>query len=350
MKMNVGIIGFGWMAFHHYEKLIKPVEGCEVVGVYDIDQARLDFAKELGLKCCTSAEELLAMSEIDTILVATPNQFHKDYSIAGLRAGKNVICEKPVTLTAAELEEIIAVQKQGKALFTVHHNRRRDADYLIAKKVINDGTIGTPLFIESRVQGANGIPGDWRCTPEGGGGMIYDWVVHLLDQLLQMIDSPVTEVYTQLHDVKYPVDDNVKVLIKYANGICAQIDVMTSCFQPLPRWHVMGTDGTMNINNWECEGSIVRGTVQETDWSLEAIKHAAGFTRTMQPRPKSTTETLELPKLESDFADYYRDLMAAVEGKAELAVKPEQALRTMKIIDLCFQSANEGRAITGISI
>lgn len=350
MDMNIGIIGFGWMAFHHYKEILPQQEGYRVLAAYDTDPARTEFAAEFGIQACASLDELLGVPAINTILIATPNQHHKDYSIAALRAGKHVICEKPVTMNAAELEEILAVAKQCGRLFTVHHNRRRDPDYQTVRQVLQAGTIGEPCFIESRVQGANGIPSDWRRTKEAGGGMMFDWGVHLLDQLLQLIDSPVVEVYTQLLCVKYQVDDNLKILLRFANGVCAQVDVMTCCFLPLPRWHVLGSSGTLNVDNWQCDGTIVRGTVEEIDWSLDAVKHAAGSTRTMRPRPESTIETLPLPKFTADFSDFYRDFKDAMQGTRPLAVQPEEVLRTTRLIDLCFQSAAAGAPITGISI
>lgn len=350
MNINIGAIGFGWMAYDHFKKIIPKGEGVSFTAAYDIDSARLEFAQELGLKPYGNLQKFLQSEDFDTVLVATPNDSHKNLCIEALRAGKHVICEKPATLNAAELEEIIAVSKEVQKLFTVHHNRRRDRDFCIVKKAVSDGLLGKVFSIESRVQGANGIPGDWRRCKESGGGMLLDWGVHLTDQLLRLIDSPVTSVYARLNCVNYTVDDNIKILLQFENGISAQIDVMTACFLPLPRWQVLGSEGTLQIKNWECEGSIVRGAVDEVDWSLEAIKNAAGSTRTMRPRPKSTVESLPLPEVDADWQDFYRNFKQAVEGKAKLNVQPEQVLRTAKVIDLCFQSAREAKSIDHISI
>ena len=98
------------------------------------------------------------------MILAVPNNFHKPLSIEAMRAGKNVICEKPVMLNAQELEEVLAVAKETGRQFSVHQNRRWDKDFLMVKKMLEDGTIGKPFYIESRVQGSKGIPGDWRCV------------------------------------------------------------------------------------------------------------------------------------------------------------------------------------------
>ncbi|MDR1061194.1 MAG: Gfo/Idh/MocA family oxidoreductase [Clostridiales bacterium] len=345
MDVKIGVIGFGWMAFHHYSEIIPKGEGIEVACAYDIDPARLEFAKELGIKTYDSLDALLA-SDVNTVLVATPNDVHKKYAIAALRAGKHVICEKPATMNAGELREIVKAAGECGKIFTVHHNRRTDIDFLTVKKVVEGGALGRTFFVESRVQGANGIPGDWRRVASAGGGMLLDWAVHLIDQLLYMSKSRVVQVYSVMNCINYDVDDNIKVFLQFEDGLFAQVEVLTACFQPLPRWHVVGSDGTLDIQGFAADGSIVRGTVKEVDWSLDAVKHAAGTTRTMRPRPASTIETLELPKVSAQKSDYYRNFRAAVNGEAELLVKPQEVLRVIEICDLCFESAKQGKSMS----
>ena len=192
MSYHVGIIGYGGMA-HFHRKRIRDVDCMEVTGLYDINPEKI--ASEKGkVKIYGSAEEIMSDKDIDIILIATPNNFHKDLSIAAMKAGKNVICEKPVALNSKELEEMITVSKQTGRLFSVHQNRRWDKDFRIVKKVIEDGLVGKPFYVESRVQGSNGVPGDWRCVKEAGGGMLLDWGVHLIDQIMWMVKSPVVSI------------------------------------------------------------------------------------------------------------------------------------------------------------
>ena len=95
-------------------------------------------------------------------MIATPNDLHKELSIAALKAGKHVVCEKPVALNTAELDEIVAVAQETGNTFMVHQNRRWDPDFLLVRELYRNGQIGDLFQLESRVQGANGIPGDWR--------------------------------------------------------------------------------------------------------------------------------------------------------------------------------------------
>lgn len=345
MPVTIGVIGFGWMAHYHYQNIIPKDQDVRIVAAYDIDPARLEFAKGLGLQPFESLDKFFTGGEFNTVLVATPNDTHKDCCIASLKAGKHVICEKPVTMNTEDLLEVIQVSKDCGRVFTVHHNRRLDRDFCIARKVIEQGAIGKPFFVESRVHGANGIPSDWRRIEASGGGMVLDWGVHLIDQVLQMTTSPVVQVYSQMKCVNYDVDDNFKLLMQFQDGLSAQLEVCTTCFQPLARWRILGSEGTLSIQNFQCEGSVVRGTVKEVDWSLEAIKHAAGSTRTMRPRPEDTIETLPLPDESAQWSDYYRNFEAVLDSGGELLVKPEEIIRVMRITDLCFESAREGKSL-----
>lgn len=256
-----------------------------------------------------------------------------------------MICEKPVTLVADDLEEIIAVANEEKRLFSVHQNRRWDRDYLMIKKVLEQGTIGVPYFIESRVQGSRGAMHGWRGHKENGGGMVLDWGVHLIDQLIYLIDSPVVSVDAHLLGVfSDKVDDNIKIFLRFINQVSAVLEMATNCFINHPRWHLSCTDGTLVIQNFECEGRIVKlkEDAEKMKWEDEIIYTAAGPTRTMAPRPEFTLDTLPLPDVQSDWTQYYQNIVAVLDQKEDLIVKPEQTLRVMKVIDLIFQSEKNG--------
>lgn len=341
----MAIIGYGGMGNYHHQNI--PADcGFTVTGVYDINPEKGKLAESRGLHAYGSLDELLSDPEIGLVVVATPNNFHHDIVIKALRAGKNAVCEKPVALNARELEEMMAVAKETGKLFTVHQNRRWDKDFRIVRKVIEDRTIGTPFYIESRVQGANGIPGDWRCVKEAGGGMLLDWGVHLIDQVMWMVKSPVTQIYTHMLSLKFEgVDDNFKLLLRFENGWSALVEVDTYCFEPLPRWHVSGDSGTMVLEDWDCHGRITRANTSKINWEPGIVYTASGPTKTMAPRPVETLEKLPLPDVHTDWADFYRNINRVLEGKDKLLVRPEECLRVMRVIDATFESARTGECI-----
>lgn len=343
---QIGIIGYGGMGGWHAEQLMSMPD-FQVAGVYDINPEKIRKAEQQGIRGYSSLEEILGDGAVRTVILAVPNNFHQELSIRTLRAGKNVICEKPVTKNSGELEDVVRTARKTGRLFSVHQNRRWDRDFLTVKKVLEDGTVGRPFSIESRVQGSKGIPGDWRCVKEAGGGMLLDWGVHLIDQLMWLVKSPVTEVYAHLLSVKFPaVDDNFKLMMRFENGLSALVEVGTYMFVNLPRWYVCGDAGTLQIDDFSCSGRIVKADTVEMKWEEGIVYTAAGPTRTMAPRPHESVRELPLPHVESDARDYYRNFRDADLGGAELAVKPEEALRVMRVIDAVFESARKGASVS----
>jgi len=341
MKHYSAIIGYGGMGDWHYRNVTDRIPDIDVKGIYDIREEAKEKAKDNGLYIYETLDELLMDKDIDLVTIAVPNNFHKELSIACLKHGKNVICEKPVTLNVAELVEIMEVVKETGKLFSIHQNRRWDEDYNIVKKILEDGTIGEPYMIESRVIGSGRALHGWRGYSINGGGMVYDWGVHLFDQLLDLIKSPVVSVSAHLFSAfSKEVDDNFKVLMRFENGVSALVEVSTNCFIQQPRWHVSCKDGTAVIDNWECEGKIVKLASNEVlKWENDIVYTAAGPTRTMAPRPDYTTKQLKLPVVVTNWTDYYNNIVDVLDNGAELIVKPEQALRVMKLIELIFASA-----------
>lgn len=344
---TIGIIGYGGIGTWHARQLLSIPAEFTLAGAYDINPEHVAKARAAGIKGYDTLEAILADPAIETVILSVPNNFHRELSIAALRAGKHVICEKPVMLSTPDLEAVLAVSRETGRQFSVHQNRRWDRDFLIVKKLIEEGTIGQPFYIESRVQGSKGIPGDWRCVKEAGGGMLLDWGVHLIDQLMWLVDSPVTEIYAHLLSVKFPgVDDNFKLLMRFANGLSAQVEVDTYTFINLPRWHVSGDAGTAQVDDFACHGKVARANTIAVNWEEGIVYTEAGPTRTMAPRAKETIEELPLPIVTSDARDYYRNFAAAANGQAKLVVTPDQALRVMKVLDAIFESAATGQSIT----
>lgn len=340
-----GLIGYGGMGEYHLQQ-INSLPGFAVSAIYDIDPEKRQKARDNGYVVFDSREEFLEQGAFETVVVAVPNNFHKDCAIAAMRTGKHVICEKPVMLCSADLIEVLAVSRQTGMQFSAHQNRRWDRDFTIVRKCLADGSIGKPFYIESRVQGSKGIPGDWRCTRASGGGMLLDWGIHLLDQIMYLTGSPVAEVYAHLLQVKFSeVDDNFKVLLRFENGLSALIEVDTYTFIPLPRWHISGDNGTLQIDNFECDGKIVHAKNSEIHWEEGIVYTAAGPTRTMAPRPIETIEECALPTVQTDARDYYVNFCNALHGTEQLIVTPREMIAVMRVVDAIFKSANEHRAV-----
>ncbi len=343
--MNWALIGYGGMGQWHVKQLQTMPELFTVAGVYDILPERNRAAEQNGLRAYPTLDALLADKSVDLVTIATPNDTHLPLAVAALRSGKHVICEKPVALSSAELTEMITVSKQENRLFTVHQNRRWDEDFLIVKELLAKNELGPVFNIESRVLGSRGVPGDWRNHREHGGGMILDWGVHLLDQILQLTDEDILSVYCHTtHVTNDNVDDGFKVLLTFASGWTAVVEVGTSHFLSLPRWFVCGENGTALIKDWALNGSIVK----VSDWEKRdavPVVTAAGLTKTMAPRTEETIQTYPLPQVESDVRDFYRNMKAAAEQREEQTVTHAQMLRVMRLMEALFRSAELGEAV-----
>lgn len=340
MGHKLAIIGFGGMGAWHWKNISEKIDAITVKGVWDVREEARKKAEENGLYAYSSLEELLKDEEVDLVTVATPNDFHKPLVIDCLLAGKHVICEKPVALNSEELEEMIRVSEETGRLFSVHQNRRWDKDFCIVKEILDKELIGKPYFIESRVQGSRGAMHGWRGHRINGGGMLLDWGVHLIDQMLTMIDSPLVCVDAHLQSIfSEEVDDNIKLFLSFENGISALLEMATNCFINHPRWHVSCTDGTAVVKDWSCEGRMVQlATDAEMEWADDIVYTEAGPTRTMVPRPEFTMKELPLPSVETDWSEYYKNIVDVLDHGAKLLVTPKQVLRVMRVVDLAFES------------
>ncbi|MDF2538152.1 MAG: putative oxidoreductase YdgJ [Herbinix sp.] len=344
-EVMIGIIGLGGMGNWHRETL-ETIDGIKVAGIYDIKEDRINFARECGVKTYDSLEDLLGDPIIDIVLIATPNDLHKPIAIQAMRAGKHVISEKPVTLNSSDLQEMIDVSVETKRFFTVHQNRRWDEDFLTMKRIFDENSLGEVFRIESRVHGSRGIPGDWRQEKEHGGGMVLDWGVHLLDQILLMMgNTKLKTVFATMTNVTNQlVDDGFTAHLTFETGCEVLVEVGTSNFISLPRWYMLGQNGTAIIEDWSLNGRLVCANGKsETD--VVPVRTAAGLTKTMAPRRDDTIMTKELPIVKSDIRDFYKNIIKVLENQEEAKIKLPEVMRVMKLMEAIFTSAEDKKVI-----
>ena len=344
-KKGVAIVGFGGMGYWHKNKILAG-NAVELCGIWDIKEERRELARTENIHVYSSFEDVLADEKVDIVTIAVPNELHKPLSIAALEAGKNVISEKPVCLSSQELADIIAASERTGKLFTTHQNRRWDADFLMMKQVYESGDLGEVFAMESRVQGSHGIPGDWRGKKEHGGGMMLDWGVHLIDQILQITkERKIERIYCVFdHITNYEVDDGFKLDIYFEEGLVARVEVGTSHFISLPRHYMNGSNGTAIIRGWGKDCEVVCCKNWE-DKDVIPVVTAAGLTKTMAPRNKDTITEYTIPSPKSDVHDFYRNYALAVDGKAEQIVTHKELMRVMKVMEAAFESDAAGKPV-----
>ena len=344
-KKKVAVVGYGGMGGWHTRYILES-DTVELAGIWDIKEERRELAKERNIFVYDSFEAVLADKEVELITIAVPNDSHMPLTIAALEAGKNVISEKPVAMNSDELVKMIEASRRTGKLFTVHQNRRWDCDYLMMKQAYASGELGEVFTVESRIQGSRGIPGDWRGHKEHGGGMILDWGVHLIDQMLGIIyDKKIKKLYCRCdHITNYEVDDGFKLDLYFEDEVTARIEVGTSNFISMPRFYMLGTNGSAIINDWR-ENCRIVCCKNWAEKDVIPVVTAAGLTKTMAPRNKETITEYSIPSPKSDVHDFYRNYALAVDGKAEQIVTHKELMRVMKVMEAAFESDAAGKPV-----
>lgn len=311
---------------------------------FDPTPQRRALAEQGGLRTVDSIDALLGDPGIDAILVSTPTAMHFEHASAALRAGKHVMVEKPMALDLAESRRLVELAEEQKRVLSVFHCRRWDVDYLTVKAAIDAGIFGKIINIESRIgQWASCVgpaakewrPG-WRNEASFGGGGLYDWGSHFLDQLWQlMLPARPLRVFAQLRGNVWSsdCDDFARVCVDFDDGsgeggAVGMVEINTTTTRPLPRWHIDGTLGSADAP------SDLRFELET--WSKLTFSPAeAGEPAVELPR---ATGALSETQIWERFAD-------AVCGKCEPAVPARSVLPTMQLLDAARESSRSGRTV-----
>lgn len=342
--MKLGIVGFGFMG-HCDADMMQTFEDIDLVAVADTNPEQLKDAPK-GVETYGSMDEMLKKADINVVMISTPNPSHLEMVKKAAEMGKHIICEKPAAMTVAEFDEMIEVTEKAGVIFTVHQQRRWDKDYRIMKEVYDRQLVGEMYVIKSQLYGVNGNMHDWHIYPEMGGGMLYDWGVHLIDQILDMVDSKIDSVYADLRKViNEKVDDYFNILIKFKNGVTAEIELGTYYLTPKRAWFVGGNKGSAIIDGFAGEGSIVRTAHLLENVPGRITMTAAGPTRSFGPPEPGLLVEEPLPKVNVDHRNYFEHFLKAFHGEEDIIVKPEQVRRVLCVMEAVRESARTGEAV-----
>ena len=308
----------------------------------DIKPEREVWARERGMYVYPDYDALLSDETVDAILIATPNNCHKDEAIQAMQAGKHVLCEKPVMMSSEELLEVMEVSRETGKVFYPRQNREWDEDFLIIRKIYEEKLLGETFEIQCRIMGSRGIPGDWRGIKACGGGMMLDWGVHVIDRIVAMVPERITRIFCAMKNItNTECEDNVTIHLTFESGLTVLLEVDTCHFVNLPLWSLYADHGSAVIENWKLDGKMVRLKSWE-DKDTTPILAGAGLTKTMAPRQNNSVDELPLPRFDFDRNTLYRNFVNTCLGKEEQIVTQEHALRVMHVMEACFESAEKG--------
>ena len=350
--IRIAVIGHGFMG-HEHETMLSQMEGFRLVGFSDRDPKQLDDVRE-GLKRYESNEALLVDPEVDVVLIAANNNQHHDLVIQAAEAGKDIICEKPVAMSPEELDDMVRVTNECGVKFTVHHQRRLDQDFRIMKEIFDQKALGDVYMMKNSLYGFNGNMHDWHVYISEGGGMLYDWGVHLIDQILFMMpEAKITSIYADVRNViNFEVDDYFKILLRFDNHVMAEVELGTYLLADKPQdkwferhWIMSGNKGTAYVDGFEPEGKIVRTTELLTNVRGSRTMTAAGPTRYFGPPAPGKIITEDVPKVNTCHRDYFENYKKAYHGEEDFLVKIPETRRVLAVMDAVRKSAETGKSV-----
>ncbi len=344
-QFKFGIIGFGFMGHEHLNMLNRFPEDIEVTCVCDTNPEQLKDTPE-GIRQYDNADDLLANEELDTVIIATPNPSHIDMVRKATAAGVNIICEKPAAMSVPEFDEMVRITKDAGLIFTIHHQRRFDSDFAIMKEVYDKHMCGDVYIIKSQLYGVNGNMHDWHIYPEMGGGMLYDWGVHLIDQILYMVDSEIDSVFADVRNIiNKDVDDYFKIILKFKNKVTAEIELGTYYLTPKRAWFIGGNGGSALIEGFAGEGKIVHTTRLLENVPGKITMSAAGPTRSFGPPAPGVLVEEPLPDVKVSHEMYWQNYLGVLRGEQEQIIKSEQVRRVLSLMDAIRESGRTNEAI-----
>lgn len=258
MTLNVGVIGTGMIGQDHIRRLTHVLAGARVAAVTDVDLDRArTVADDLpGAVLHATGQELIADPDVDAVVVTSWGPTHEEYVLAGIAAGKQVFCEKPLATTRAACDGIIDAEVEaGRRLVSVGFMRRYDAQYRELKAVVAGGQIGAPLIMHAAHRNPS-VPDHYTSDM-----IINDSTVHDIDVARWMFDDEIAAVSVLKPRVsskaKGGFNDPLLVLLEMAGGVLVDVEAMVNAgFGYDIRGEVVCEDGTVELS--ECAGAVVK--------------------------------------------------------------------------------------------
>ena len=340
-KVKWGVIGSGGIARRRtIPEGFAPAHNAHLAAVYGTNATtNHEVAKQFGVLAVTSVEALLA-ADIDAVYVASPVHAHHAQVLACAKAGKHVLCEKPLGLTVAEAEGMAAACRTSGVQFGTAFMMRFQAQHQAAAKMLQEGRLGKPVY--ARAQLSCWYPPDpkaWRQDPAlAGGGSLIDMGNHCID-LLEMFFGPVNKVSCFTNRVHgYASEDSAVVLLHFANGALGTVDTFF-CIQDNSSKNALEMYGTKG--SLLAAGTIGQGSQGEMTAYLQSDDEA--YT------PQQVRSAGGGVKIEPESRNIYRSEIEAF-SQALLEDKPNPlsadiGLHSQKVIAACYESAKTGKAV-----
>jgi len=340
--LRIGVIGAGGIARMAHIPGYQACEGAEVVALADVnEEAAHRTAEEFGIaQVFTDYRDLLRVKAIDAVSVCTPNFMHKQPTVAALRAGKHVLCEKPIARTAAEGRAMVAAARKYRRQLMVALQWRFRPEAQTLKRYIQAGELGEIYYAHARALRRRGIPGwgDFVDKEKSGGGPLIDIGVHILDTTLWLMGHPrpvsvtgaayakfghrrdVVGLMGQWDVKRFSVEDFAVGMVRFANGasLLLEASFVANLKENVFNAHLYGTEAGACLLPLEIFGER-HGAVTDT-----------GFNK--------------LPKVRAHAAEVAA-FVEAIRTNRPVPIPGEEALQATEIIDAIYASSASGREV-----
>ncbi|HKR61716.1 MAG TPA: DegT/DnrJ/EryC1/StrS family aminotransferase [Pyrinomonadaceae bacterium] len=340
--VRLGIIGVGVMGREH-ASVVAANPNLKLTAVADAfaKNART-VAGEFGCASFDTADELIKSGTVDAVVIATPHWQHGELAIAALKAGLHVICEKPLTVTVEQADEVLGVAAQSGGMFAVVHQKRFEPAYMYAKRLLDSGELGEIYrcsMIESAWRSeAYYRSNPWRGTWKGeGGGVLLNQAPHILDRYAWLCGMPETVTArcdTSLHQIE--VEDTASAIFRHANGAHGFIHISTIEAPAIARTVISCDQGRITIENGKLFVTRLRNSIRE---------RTVNDTQLMGELESDTRE-IHLPPPENPLAVFYADFASAVSGDAELTCRGEEGRDVVELANAMMLSSVRESAVS----
>ena len=336
--IRVGLIGYGYVGKTFHAPLIHSVPGL-ALNVIGSRQREIVEAKYPGINVC-SAEEVPAHQAVDLVVIASPNESHFPLAAAALRAGKDVVVDKPFTVTLAEARSLSDIAKQHGRILSVFHNRRWESEILATKAILQTGVLGQISHYESHLDRFRPVVRQrWREDPGPGAGLWFDLGPHLIDQALYLFGLPnAVNASFAIHRQGGMTDDWAHVQLIYDHmRVVLHASLLVSGGGPRSVLH--GTKGS-----WAKFGA----DVQERQLQSGMLPDDPAFG--LDPTPGivydgATGTQTEVLSPSGKQQEYYIGIRDALLGKCPVPVPLKDAIAGMAILETSFESGARGQTL-----
>jgi predicted dehydrogenase len=333
--VTVGVLGLGRAGWNIHILGIRDRKDYRVVAAVDrLADRRKQAEDELGCETYKDFKSMLkGCGEVpELIIVANQTQDHCPSSITAMKAGAHVLVEKPCGVNAREVKRMIAASKKTRKKLFMHHNYRFKNSVQYLFQHMKKSPIGPVFEIHGNFTGyARRI--DWQTQKRLGGGLLGNHGTHVLDIMLQMLGSPVKDVFCDMKHVSDAgnCEDHCKVVIRAKNGKVADLTLSTSIAIQLPHWILCGAYGTMTM------------TQQDAHLRYYDPKKVPKLNVDLGAPPERKYGTGEkLPWVDRnekaegrDIGNIYDNIVSVLRKGGKMYVTPESVLQTVTVLDMC---------------